>query len=53
VQFVAEDPEASGGITKALGDLGGGESFDEEGAEGFVLPVDGVAGLEEEAAEVC
>jgi len=53
VQLVAEDPEASGGVAKPLGRLGGGEALHEEGAEGLVLAMDKVLWFEEEGAEVC
>ena len=49
---VDQDAEAARGIAEAAGDLGGGEALDEEGAEGLVLAVGGVGGLEEGAGEV-
>ena len=47
-----EDSEAPWGVTEATSGLGAGEAIDEEGAEGFVLAVGGVGGLEEDPGEV-
>jgi hypothetical protein len=44
-----KDTEASRGISEALGDFGSGEPIDEEGAQGLVLAVSRVGGLEEDA----
>ena len=51
-ELVDEDSEAPWGVTEAMSGLGAGEAIDEEGAEGFVLTVGSVGGLEEEAGEV-
>ena len=51
-ELVDQDTEAARGIAEAAGDLGAGEAIDEEGAEGLVLAVGGVGGLEEDAGEV-
>jgi hypothetical protein len=48
-----QNAEASGSVSAAPGGLGGGEIFNEVGAEGLVLTVRGVLGLEEKAGEVC
>jgi hypothetical protein len=52
-ELVGQDAEAAGRIAAATGGLGRGEAFDEIGAEGFVLAVGGILGLEEEAGEGC
>ena len=49
-ELVAQDPKGPGGITKTAGDLCRGEAFDEIGAQGLVLTMEGVDGLEEEAS---
>jgi len=49
---MAEDAEAAGGIAEAAGDDVGGEAIEEEGAEGFILAMGGVAWFEEELGEV-
>ena len=51
-ELVDEDSEAPRGITEAMSSLGAGEAIEEEGAEGLVLTVGSVGGLEEEAGEV-
>ncbi|MEK7755026.1 MAG: hypothetical protein AAB654_24075, partial [Acidobacteriota bacterium] len=51
-ELVGQNAKASRGVTAAAGGLGGREPFDEVGAEGFVLAVGGVLGLEEEAGEI-
>ena len=51
-QLVAEDAEGAGGITEVGGDVGGGFLVDEIGAQGFVLTLFGMEGLEEEAATI-
>ena len=48
-ELMTEDAEGAGGIAEAPGDFEGGESFDEVGAEGFVLTLERVIGGEEEA----
>ena len=50
---VAEDAETAGGITKGAGGLLGGASLEVVGAEGFVLPLFGVARLAEKGGRVC
>ncbi len=52
MEFMAQNAEATGRIAKALGGLGGGETLDEEGAQGLVLPMDGVLGVEKDGAEI-
>jgi hypothetical protein len=47
-----QDAETAGGVAEAAGDLGGGEAVHEEGAEGLVLAVGGVGGIEEDPGEV-
>jgi len=44
-----QDPEASWRVAKSLGGLGTGESLDEKGSQGLVLPVGGVGWFQEEA----
>ena len=51
-ELVDEDSEAPWGVTEAMRGLGAGEAIDEEGAEGFVLTVCCVGGLEEETGDV-
>ena len=48
-----KDPKASRGVSEALGDFGPGETIDEEGAQGLVLAVSRIGGLEEYAGELC
>ena len=50
-EVMDQDTKAAGGITEAAGDFGTGEAVHEESAEGLVLAVGGVGGLEEEAGE--
>jgi hypothetical protein len=47
-ELVAEDTESARGIAEAASDLVGGEVISEEGAEGFVLAMEGALGGEEE-----
>src|SRR5262249_54751982 len=49
-ELVDEDAEAAGGVTEASGRLGRREALDEEGPQGFVLPMGGVGGLQEAAS---
>jgi hypothetical protein len=49
---MAEHAEAAGRITEPPGNLDGGEPFDEIGAQGLVLAMGGVGGLEEHAGEI-
>jgi len=48
-ELMDEDSEASGRVSEAGGRLGRGGLLDEEGAEGLVLPMSGVGGLQEAA----
>jgi hypothetical protein len=48
-ELVAEDPQGTGGIGEAAGDLGARELLDEVSPEGFVLAVEGIFRGEEEA----
>jgi hypothetical protein len=48
-KLVAEDAERARGVAEATGDLMGGLAIDEKGTQGFVLPVEGFFGDQEEA----
>jgi hypothetical protein len=48
-ELVAQDAEGAGGVAEVAGDLGGGSSLGEVGAQGFVLAMQGFLGLAEEA----
>ena len=48
-ELMDEDAEAARGVAESSRRLGGGEPFDEEGPEGFVLPVCRVGRLQEPA----
>lgn len=50
-ELVDQGAKTGGGITEACGDLGSWQTFDAVGAEGFVLALGGVAGLEEAVGE--
>ena len=50
-ELMDKDAKAPGCIAEAGGCLGGGETVDEEGPEGFVLPMGGVGGLQEPACQ--
>ena len=50
-ELVAEDAEGAGRVAEAAGDLQGRPAFDEVGAEGFVLSVQGIFGSEEEVCQ--
>jgi hypothetical protein len=52
LQSVDEDSEAPRRVTEAASDLGTGASLNEEGAEGLVLAVGGVSGLDEDLGKV-
>jgi hypothetical protein len=52
-ELVAQDAKRAGGVAETGSDLVGGELFDQIGAEGFVLAVEGVLGGEEEGRRVC
>ena len=52
-EAVAEDAEGPRGVAEAFGGLGGGETFDEIGAEGLVLAVERLLGGEEEPGLRC
>jgi hypothetical protein len=47
-ELVAEHAEGAGGVAEAVSDLMGGLSFDEEGAEGFILALERLLGGAEE-----
>jgi hypothetical protein len=47
-----QDTKAARGVAEAAGDFDTGEAVHEEGAEGLVLAVSGVGGLEEDPREV-
>jgi hypothetical protein len=51
-ELMAQDAERTWRIAETGGDLVGGELFDEIGAEGFVLAVQGVLGSEEEVGGI-
>ena len=46
-----EDTKAGGRIAESPGRLGGWDAVNEEGPEGFVLPMGGVGGLQEPASQ--
>jgi hypothetical protein len=48
-KLVAEDAKGSWGVAETTGDILGGLAFDEKGTQGFVLPVEGFFGCQEEA----
>ena len=50
-ELVAQDAEAARGVAEAGGGLGGGDLLDEVGAQGLVLAVGRVGGLQEGAGE--
>ena len=50
-ELMDEDAKAPRGVAEASGRLGGGETVDEEGPEGFVLSMGGVGGLQEAAGQ--
>ena len=50
-ELMDEDAKAPRCVAEASGRLGGGETVDEEGPEGFVLPMGGVGGLQEAACQ--
>jgi hypothetical protein len=47
-ELMTEDAKGARGVTEAAGDIGGGLLVDEEGAEGFVLALQGELGVEKE-----
>jgi len=49
-ELMDQNSQAPWGVSEAFGNLGHGESLDEEGAEGLVLAVGGVGGFKEEAS---
>jgi hypothetical protein len=51
-ELVDENAEAPRRITEGASDLGTGNPINEEGAEGFVLPMGGVGRLEEDPGKV-
>ena len=50
-ELMDEDPKAPRCVAEASGRLGRGETVDEEGPQGFVLPMGGVGGLQEPAGQ--
>jgi hypothetical protein len=50
-KLVNEDAKTPGGVAEASGRYGGGDPLDEEGPEGFILPVGGVGGFQEPAGQ--
>jgi hypothetical protein len=48
-KLVAEDAKGARGVAETAGDLMGGLAIDEKGPQGFVLPVEGLFGGQEEA----
>jgi hypothetical protein len=50
-KLMDQDPKTSGCVAEPGGCLGGGETVDEEGPQGFVLPMGGVGGLQEAACQ--
>jgi len=48
-KLVAEDAKGTRGVAETTGDLMGGLAIDEKGTQGFVLPVEGFFGNQEEA----
>jgi hypothetical protein len=47
-ELMAQDAKGTGGVAKTVGDIGGRLLVDEEGAEGFVLPLEGEQRRKEE-----
>ena len=50
-ELMDEDPEAPRRVAEPSGRLGRWEAVDEEGPQGFVLPMGGVGGLQEPAGQ--
>jgi hypothetical protein len=50
---MAQNAEGARGIAEALGDLLGGEPFEEIGPQGLVLALGGGSRFEEEAGLLC
>jgi hypothetical protein len=48
-KLVAEDTKGTWGVAETTGDFLGGVALDEKGTQGFVLPVEGLFGGQEEA----
>jgi hypothetical protein len=48
-KLMHQDAKATRRVTEPSGHFGGWNTFDEEGSEGFVLPMGGVGGLQEAA----
>jgi len=46
-ELMDEDPKATRRVPKPAGRLCGGKPVDEEGPEGFILPVGGLRGFQE------
>jgi hypothetical protein len=51
-ELMDQDAKAARGVAEAASDFGTGEAVHEEGAEGLVLAVGGVGGLEEDPGDV-
>ncbi len=51
-ELMDQDAKAAGGVTEAAGNFGAGNVVHEEGAQGLVLAMGGVGGLEEDLREV-
>jgi hypothetical protein len=49
-EMVTQDAKRARGVAEALGDVGTGNTLDEEGAEGLVLALRGGSRFEEEAS---
>jgi hypothetical protein len=52
-ELVAEHPEATGGIAKALSDLMGGDALDKISSERFILSMSRIGGFKEDALKFC
>ena len=50
-KLMHQDAKAAGRVTESIGHFGGGNTLDEEGSEGFVLPMGGVGGRQEAASQ--
>jgi hypothetical protein len=51
--MVDQDTETAFGVAEATGGFFGGQLLDEIGAQGFVLTMGGVSGLEKDFRRVC
>jgi len=52
-ELMDQDAKAARSVSAAMRGLGRGERFDEVGAEGFVLTMGRVLGLEEHMRQIC